>query len=105
MGFEAKIGEIASSSEAAGDVAAAVRKVDPASVLPGGDAGMPGSEATAKLARVKESWKGKGVKTASALEQYAQNLATAAEQYRSSDAAAEEDLTPRTGHSGGQEPI
>lgn len=105
MGFAAKIAEIASSGNAAGDVAEAVRNVDPASALPDGNAGMPGSEATAKLARVKESWKGKGAKTAGALAEYAQNLATAAERYRSSDAAAEEDLTPRTGSSGGQEPI
>ncbi|TWH18563.1 type VII secretion target [Prauserella rugosa] len=99
MGFEAKIEAIANASSAAEGVAQGVRAVKPAAALPDGPAGIKGAQAVAKLARVKESWQGKGARTADALDQYAQNLSSAAEKYRSSDDAARMDLDGSTGRS------
>ncbi|WP_075847186.1 type VII secretion target [Saccharomonospora sp. CUA-673] len=97
MAFEAKIEAITSASTAAGEVAEGVRSVKPAEALPDGPAGVKGSRSAAKLAQVKESWQGKGSRTAGALDQYAQDLSTAADHYRSSDEAARIDLGGSTG--------
>lgn len=92
MGFEAKIEAISESGEAADGVAEAVRQVKPAAVVPDSPAGMKGAKAVAKLARVKEHWQGTGAELSGALDQYAQDLATAAQRYRESDEAARSDL-------------
>lgn len=93
MGFEAVIDAISESGKAAGRVADAVRGVDPAGALPGGDAGMPGSRSADLLAALRNHWKGKGKGTAQALDQHAESLATAAQRYRSNDDAAEADIS------------
>ncbi|KID28292.1 Protein of unknown function (DUF2580) [Prauserella sp. Am3] len=92
MGFEAQIEAISKAGEAADGVAEAVRQVKPAAAVPDGPAGMKGAKALGKLAKVKEHWQGTGTTLSNGLDQYAQDLATAAQRYRESDEAARLDL-------------
>ncbi|MFC4002545.1 type VII secretion target [Prauserella oleivorans] len=105
MGFEAVIEAIAETGRAASRVADVVGSVDPAGAVPDGDAGMPGSKSAAKLAAVKQAWQGKGKATATALDEHAQSIATAAERYRTSDEAAQHDLSVAAQPTGGRRPV
>lgn len=104
MGFEAVVDAIAGSGKAAGRVADTVRGVDPAAALPEGDAGMPGSRSAGILTVLRDIWADKGKDVATGLDQYAQNLASAAQRYRENESAASADISESAVPSGGPKP-
>jgi len=91
-GYEVIIDKIAAAGQAAQRVADVIGPLDFAGAIPDGDAGMPGARAIAKLASVKQNWAGKVKPIAIGFTDYANDMAKAADFYRSHEDAAQRDL-------------
>lgn len=91
-GYEVIIDKIAAAGKAAQRVADVIGPLDFAGAIPDGDAGMPGARAIGKLASVKQSWAGKVKPIATGFTDYANDMTSAAEFYRTHEDAAQHDL-------------
>ena len=91
-GYEVIIDKIADAGKAAQRVADVIGPLDFAGAIPDGDGGMPGARAVAKLSSVKQGWTGREKPIATGFTDYANDMAHAAEFYRTHEDAAQHDL-------------
>ena len=91
-GYGVIIDKIAAAGRAAQRVADVMGPLDFAGAVPDGKAGMPGARAIAKLASVKQGWAGKVNPIATGFSDYANEMTSAAEFYRTHEDAAQHDL-------------
>jgi len=91
-GYEVIIDKIAAAGQAAQRVADVIGPLDLAGAIPDGDAGMPGGRAAAKLAAVKQGWTGREKPLATGFTDYSNDMAHAADYYRTHEDAAQREL-------------
>ncbi|MFC3453477.1 hypothetical protein [Amycolatopsis speibonae] len=99
-GYEAVLGEIDEASKAAGRLIDDARGLDAAGVVPEGDAGLSGTRSAGRLAALKSAWSSKGQHWAGAWETYSGDLGKAVANYRTNEAAAQQDLHVTASHGG-----
>ncbi len=88
MSFDAEIGDLRTSAQAARSAADQTGALDPAEALRSASGGLPGSAAAAVLGQVAARWDAERTRWATRARGYAADLDAAATRYAAADGAA-----------------